>query len=68
MSLSTRSRLTAPANFIALALSFTACLVADPGDYQRSNLTSTTGDPPVGNGDSGGWSCSPVGVAMRTAP
>jgi hypothetical protein len=49
VSLSTRSRLTAPAITIALALSFTACLVADPGDYQRSDLTSTTGDPPVGN-------------------
>jgi hypothetical protein len=34
---------------IALAFSFTACLVADPGDYQRGDTTSTTGEPSVGN-------------------
>lgn len=44
-----RFRLKVSAIPIALAFSFTACLVADPGDYQQGNLTSTTGDPPVGN-------------------
>lgn len=44
-----RWRLTVAAIPLALAFSFTACLVADPGDYQRSDLTSTTGDRPVGN-------------------
>lgn len=49
MSLSKRFRLTVAAIPIALAPTFTACLVADPGDYQRSDLTSTTGDSRVGN-------------------
>lgn len=49
MSVSRRFRLKVSAIPIALSFSFTACLVADPGDYQRSDLTSTTGDSPVGN-------------------
>lgn len=47
--MSRRWRLTVSAISIALAFQFTACHVADPADYQRSDLTSTTGDPPVGN-------------------
>ena len=47
--MSRRCRLTVSAIPIALAFSFTACLVADPGDYQRSDLTSTNGDSPVDN-------------------
>lgn len=44
-----RFRLKVSAIPIALAFSFSACLVADPSDYPRSDLTSTTGDSPVGN-------------------
>ena len=47
--MSRRLRLKVSAIPIALAFSFTACLVADPNDYQRSDLTSTTGDSPIGN-------------------
>lgn len=47
--MSRRFRLQVSAIPMALAFSFTACLVADPGDYQRSDTTSTTGDPSVGN-------------------
>lgn len=42
-----RCKLKVSAIPIALAFSFTACLVADPGDYQRSDVTPATGDPPV---------------------
>jgi hypothetical protein len=44
-----RIRLTVCVTAIALAFSFTGCLVANPGDYQRSDRTSTTSDSPVGN-------------------
>ena len=47
--MSRRCRLTVSAIPIALAFSLTACLVADPGDYQRSDLTSTTRSSLVGN-------------------
>ena len=47
--MNSRFRLRVSAIVVALAFSFTACLVADPGDYQRSETTSTTGDPSVGN-------------------
>jgi hypothetical protein len=46
VSLSRRLRLKVSAIPIALAFTFTACLVADPGDYQHGDLTSTTGDSP----------------------
>ena len=46
--MSRRFRLKVSAIPIALAFSFPACLVADPGDYQRSDLTSTTVDSRVG--------------------
>ena len=49
MFLSRRFRLKVSTIALALSFSFTACLVADPGDYQRSDPTSTTGDPRVGN-------------------
>ena len=47
--MSRRFRLKVSAIPVALAFSFTACLVADPGDYTRSDLTSTTGSSPVDN-------------------